>query len=59
MYVRAIDRQPSEVVIITRRNAEPVALISASELSVLIETAHLLHSPKNAARLFSALERAK
>ncbi|HEX2868298.1 MAG TPA: type II toxin-antitoxin system prevent-host-death family antitoxin [Ignavibacteriales bacterium] len=48
-----------EIVIITRRNAEPVAMISASELSGLIETAHLLRSPKNAERLFSALERAK
>lgn len=48
-----------EVVIITRRNAEPVAMISASELAGLIETAHLLRSPKNAERLFSALERAK
>lgn len=48
-----------EIVIITRRNAEPVAMISASELSGLIETAHLLRSPKNAERLFSALKRAQ
>lgn len=48
-----------EIVIISRRNAEDVALISAAELSGLIETAHLLRSPKNASRLFSALERAK
>lgn len=48
-----------EIVVITRRNAEPVAMISASELSGLIETAHLLRSPKNAERLFSALERAR
>ncbi len=48
-----------EVVIIRRRGAEDVALISAAELSSLMETAHLLHSPKNAARLLVALERAQ
>ena len=47
-----------EVVIIQRRGEEDVALISADELSSLLETAHLLRSPKNAERLFSALERA-
>lgn len=48
-----------EIVIIKRRNAEAVAMISAPELSGLIETAHLLRSPKNAERLFSALEKVK
>jgi antitoxin YefM len=48
-----------EVVIIKRRGAEDVALISASELEGLIETSHLLRSPKNAERLLTALERAK
>lgn len=48
-----------DIVIITRRNAENVALIPESELSSLIETAHLLRSPKNAERLLSALNRAK
>ena len=38
----------SDYVIITRPGHEDVALISASELSCLIETAHLLSSPKNA-----------
>ena len=47
-----------EVVVINRRNAEDVALISASELSSLLETAHLLRSPKNAQRLLTALNRA-
>lgn len=47
-----------EVVIITRRGAEDVAMISASELSSLTETAHLLRSPKNAERLLTALNRA-
>ena len=47
-----------EIVIIKRRNAEDVALISASELSSLVETTHLLRSPKNARRLLTALNRA-
>lgn len=47
-----------EVVIIRRRNAEDVALIAASELSGLLETAHLLRSPNNAKRLLTALQRA-
>ena len=48
-----------EPVIIHRRNAEDVAIISADELEGLIETAHLLHSPENAKRLLSALLRAE
>jgi antitoxin YefM len=47
-----------EVVIIRRRNAEDVALIAASELAGVLETAHLLRSPKNAKRLLTALQRA-
>jgi antitoxin YefM len=47
------------IVIITRRGAEDVALVAASELSSLLETAHLLRSPKNAQRLLTALNRAK
>jgi antitoxin YefM len=48
-----------EIIIINRRGAEDVALVAASELSSLLETAHLLRSPKNAQRLLSALNRAK
>jgi len=57
---KLLDRvtQDRETVIIERRGAEKVAMISASELSSLIETAHLLRSPKNAQRLLSALMRA-
>ena len=47
-----------EVVIIHRRGAQDVAMISAAELSSLTETAHLLRSPKNAERLLTALNRA-
>ena len=48
-----------EVVIIHRRGAGDVALIAAEELSGLLETAHLLRSPKNAERLLTALARAQ
>ncbi|QQS48555.1 MAG: type II toxin-antitoxin system Phd/YefM family antitoxin [Acidobacteriota bacterium] len=47
-----------EIVIISRRGAEDVALVAVSELSSLLETAHLLRSPKNAQRLLTALKRA-
>jgi len=47
-----------EAVIIRRRNGEDVALVSAAELSSLMETAHLLRSPENAKRLLRSLERA-
>ena len=48
-----------EPVIIRRRNAEDVALVSADELESLLETAHLLRSPKNAERLLRAIARAR
>ena len=48
-----------EVVIVRRRGAKDVALVPAEELSSLMETAHLLRSPKNARRLLAALQRAK
>jgi antitoxin YefM len=47
-----------ETVIITRRGTADVALIAADELASLQETAHLLRSPRNAARLLAALKRA-
>ena len=45
--------------IIIKRGRKKVALISAEELSGLVETLHLLGTPKNAERLFTALNRAK
>ena len=48
-----------EPVIIRRRNAPDVALVFADELVSLIETAHLMRSPKNAQRLLAALNRAQ
>jgi antitoxin YefM len=47
-----------EIVRIRRRGREPVALLAAQELDGLLETAHLLRSPKSARRLLSALRRA-
>jgi len=47
-----------EVIVIQRRGEEDVAMISAEELSSLIETAYLLRSPSNAERLLTALNRA-
>jgi antitoxin YefM len=46
-----------EVVIVRRRGSKDVALIPADELASLMETAHLLRSPKNAERLLRALQR--
>ncbi|MBE2221402.1 MAG: type II toxin-antitoxin system Phd/YefM family antitoxin [Anaerolineae bacterium] len=48
-----------ETVVIQRRGHEDVIMISADELNSLLETAHLLRSPKNAERLLTALERAR
>lgn len=42
--------------IIHRRGKEDVAMLPASELTGLMETAHLLRSPANAKRLFEALQ---
>jgi len=48
-----------EVVIVRRRGARDVALVPAAELAGLMETAHLLRSPRNARRLLTALRRAR
>ena len=47
-----------ETVIITRQGGDAVAMVAASELSSLLESAYLLRSPKNAERLLAALNRA-
>ena len=54
---RVFDDQ--EIVIVRRKGARDVALVPASELAGLLETAHLLRSPRNAARLLTALRRAE
>lgn len=47
-----------EIVVIQRRGEEEVAMIAASELESLLETAYLLRSPANAERLLAAFGRA-
>ncbi|HEX9982300.1 MAG TPA: type II toxin-antitoxin system Phd/YefM family antitoxin [Thermoanaerobaculia bacterium] len=46
-----------ELVMIRRREGGDVALIAADELEGLLETAHLLRSPRNAEWLLTALKR--
>jgi len=48
-----------EAAVIQRRGHEDMALIPADELAGLRETAYLLRSPENAARLLTALARAR
>ena len=48
-----------EVVIVRRKGAKDVALVPAEELAGLMETAHLLRSPRNAQQLLAALCRAE
>ncbi len=47
-----------EPVIVERRGHQALAILPADELASLEATAHLLRSPKNAARLLTALQRA-
>lgn len=54
---RAVDDR--EIIMVKRRTGGAVAMIAADELQSLMETAHLLRSPKNAQRLLTALARAR
>lgn len=57
LWDRALaDREPIRL---TRRDSAPVILIAADEYEGLVETAHLLRSPANTARLRAALEQAR
>ncbi|MFZ0861433.1 MAG: type II toxin-antitoxin system prevent-host-death family antitoxin [Candidatus Sulfotelmatobacter sp.] len=47
-----------EIIIVRRKGDRRVAMVPADELAGLVETAHLLRSPKNAQRLLTALRRA-
>jgi antitoxin YefM len=51
--------ETQEPIILQRRGHEDLALLPAAELAGLMETAHLLRSPKNAARLMAALARSE
>lgn len=53
---QVVDQQ--ETVIVRRKGSRDVALVPAGELAGLVETAHLLRSPRNARRLLAALNRA-
>lgn len=50
-----VERENS-VALITRRGHEDIAILPAQELTTLLESLHLLRSPRNAERLFAALE---
>jgi antitoxin YefM len=54
---QVVDQQ--EAVVVRRKCVRDVALVPAAELAGLMETAHLLRSPKNARRLMAALRRAE
>lgn len=41
--------------IVTRQNGEAVVMVSLAEWNSIMETAHLLSSPRNASRLASAI----
>lgn len=56
LWDRAVD--DCEPVLIKRRGAADVALISAAELQSMRETLYLLASPANGIRLLTALQRA-
>ncbi len=53
-----LDRIESEnaIALITRRGHKDIAILPAEELIALTESLHLLRSPKNAQRLFAAIE---
>jgi antitoxin YefM len=48
-----------EPAIITRKGHEDLAILPTAELASLRETAHLLRSPRNAARLLAALHNSR
>ena len=48
-----------EIFIVRRRGAKDVALVPADELNSLMETAHLLRSPRNAQRLMASIQEAR
>ena len=50
------DRAP---LVVTRRNAEPVVVLSLTEYEALEETLHLLSNPANAERLSKSIAQAE
>jgi antitoxin YefM len=58
-YAQTLDAvvSDSEEVVITRVGHEPVVIVSLADYESLKETAYLLRSPRNAARLLQSIER--
>ena len=48
-----------EPIIVTRRNARPVVMMSLDDFNAIEETAYLLRSPANAARLRESIGQAE
>ncbi len=48
--------QENAIALITRKRHKDIAVLPTDELSSILESLHLLRSPKNAKRLFAALE---
>lgn len=46
-------------IIVTRKNARPVVMMSLEDFNSIQETAYLLQSPANAARLNESIEQAE
>lgn len=58
-YAKTLDSvvNDREEVVITRAGHDPVVIVSLEDYESLKETAYLLRSPRNAARLLQAIER--
>ncbi len=48
--------QENAIALITRKGHKDIAVLPTDKLSSILESLHLLRSPKNAKRLFAALE---
>jgi antitoxin YefM len=61
MFAELLENATSnlEPIVITRRGGEDVVLVAATEYESLRETAYLLRSPRNAERLYDAIDEAK
>lgn len=58
-YAQTLDAvvNDREEVIVTRAGHEPVVIVSLADYESLKETAYLLRSPRNAARLLRSIDR--
>jgi antitoxin YefM len=55
---QVLDRvvEDSDYTVITRRDAEPAVVMSLASFNSLMETVHVLRSPKNAAHLARSID---